>query len=336
VIARPVESRRQKPAAVAPPLDEQRPPAPAPATLSKKRKAPPQCKPASTRRERRADQASRLRHGRERSSYRGELEQRERFAAWVEKTYGAKMDHIQRTTLAREIRMLPPRVFRGSWAIVGDNTGEAARVAWLGKPAVWRAKMLRAALRIIGGVAHSKFDGSGPRAFRARRICALAWALSELTWKGSTSKKWSGGFVAGVTQGALCQLLRDQSESDEDLAVPSLSTLTGLRREDGSLANGQIGYLQALREVDFLYWQRLPAAFALPCERWGSIYKSGRTVDKVSSRYWLCARAMERAAAADPWIPALLECVSNWARDGLKVALERLYALPPPLPPLAA
>jgi hypothetical protein len=301
-----------------------------------KRQRPPACSAPSSRRERRRETASRLRNGKERSSYRGELEQRERFAKRIEAEWTDRMDHAQRTTLARELRLLPPYLFRGCWTIVADSSGDAARVAWMGKPAVWRAKMLRAALAIMNGRARYKFNGQGPSALRARRICALAWALSELTWKGQTSKKWSGGYVAGVTQGALRQLLRDTTETDEKLAVPSRSALIGFHRADGSIANGQCGYLQALREVDFAYWQRVPSGIALPCERWGQIFKSGRSVDLISSRYWLCSRTVERTAAADPWIHALLECTVNWVRHGLGKALA-LLALPPPTsPPLAA
>lgn len=320
-----LRQQQQRVASTNPPHGLKQREAPAPAKPHQPKK-PPECLPGRSRRDRRARKASKLRHGRERSSYRGELEQRERLATRVEAKWGARMDATERKAFARELRLIPPYVWRTCWAIIADRGGEAARVAWLGRPAVWRAKMMRAALGITGGRARNTFSD-----LRARRICALAWALTELTWNGATSKKWSGGFVAGVTQGALRHLLRDMEEKNEARAVPTRSALAGVHRADGSIANGQCGYLQALREVDFCYWQCVPGAVALPCERWGTLHKSNRNVELISARYWIASPKVERHAAADPWIPSLLECVVEWVRDKLGAALKRLGLYEPPV-----
>lgn len=224
----------------------------------------------------------------------------------------------EREGLAFELRLIPRHVWRTCWKIVGDRSGAAARAAWRGVAPLLRVRMLRASL----GLYATEFARYRWSDMRARRICALAWALIELSKRGTRRGRWAGGLVTGITRGALCQLLRDPHD-DRESAVPSLSALAGTHRVGATAMTGEVGYMVALKEVGFCYSQQLDPKDALPCERWGTY---------CSARYWLATSVYERAFAelgVDGG--ALLEFAAGWIADGLKPAMRRLFALPPPL-----
>lgn len=250
--------------------------------------------------------------------------QRDRAAneAWAKRVlekWQPLMDRRERAGLAWELRLIPRDVWRTSWKIVGDASGAAARAAWRGVAPLLRVRMLRAALSMHGA---SSARYSWAR-LRARRICALAWALQALAKRGRRRGQWAGGLVCGVTRNALCHLLRDPYEPSAELAVPSVSALAGTHRVGATVESGELGYMMALKAAGFCYSQRVgPASNPLPCERWGAW---------CSARYWLAAGVYERAVAEfGVDAGALLEFSAGWVRDGLEPALGRLLALPPP------
>ncbi len=231
------------------------------------------------------------------------------------------MDQRRREGLAFELRLIPVHVWRTCWKIVGDASGAAARAAWRGVAPLLRARMLRAALN-MQGIEAARYSWADKR---ARRICALAWALYTLAKRTRRRGQWAGGLVLGVTRGALCHLLRDPYEPSAEDAVPGISALAGTHRKGATAASGEVGYMLALKEVGFVYSQRVHNRDnALPCERWGAW---------CSARYWLASGVYERAVAElGHDAGALLEFAAAWVADGMQPALRRLFAQPPPLP----
>ncbi len=100
----------------------------------------------------------------------------------------------------------------------------------------------------IGALRAAAFGGRRTwRSAYAHRVYVLGLVLCAL-YRPSRRKGKFRHVIEGIPREALCALLRDPRTGH----VPSLSALRGVHRPDGSLDNGQIGYLDALELAGFL------------------------------------------------------------------------------------
>lgn len=220
--------------------------------------------------------------------------------------------------------MIPVRVWRECWRIVGDVSGRAAQWALARcKNAVFVGAFKKAMRRADGSV--YSLAGAGAASLRARRIAAAWQALIHLA--KSTGRR--GGFnalVMGISQGALCALLRDPHNPDHADGTPCRNALFGVHRPGAAADSGEVGYFVVLREAGMYYAQQLPTRTAderaklWACERFGP---SGR----ATNRYWLVTTEAVETLTSEELRAAVLGLEAE-ARLSLR-AVRRRAAAPP-------
>jgi hypothetical protein len=152
------------------------------------------------------------------------------------------------------------------------------------------------ARRAARGVARDGFARNAWSDDRCRRIGTLAVvldALSSVTRRAGKFRK----LVTRMPETMLLAMIADPWTRKR----PSRSALGGRHRADGSIDNGQLGYLRALCEAGFMYRQRLPEGDAklLPGEL-GRVHHiaqpDGSVVERrfAMTRYWLVDDAIEK------------------------------------------
>lgn len=172
--------------------------------------------------------------------------------------------------------------------MIADATGRVARgyIAQL-KNRVAAAAILRAAIGTDERTAWGMRPATRSRSWsdlRTRRLAATGVLMHRVSQRTKRPDRWGGGFVKGLSLGALCACLRDPFDRRPS-AVPHTKTLSGTRRR----RNGriQLGYLPALIEAGFCYRQQLPAHKVPAAEVGPRGY--------ALNRYWICSGAIELA-----------------------------------------
>lgn len=160
--------------------------------------------------------------------------------------------------------------------ILSDPSGRAVRIH------VGRARNVVAlgALRLaaLGLDAHGYPRRSFASAY-ARHVFALGLSMLQLCADTKRKGRYRS-VVRGFTFGAWLAMLRDPWTGKQ----LHQNTLSGRHRSWASLERSQLGYLDALREAGFLYWQQLPGndPEVAPWER----YQTDRG-PRSSLRYWI-------------------------------------------------
>jgi hypothetical protein len=170
-------------------------------------------------------------------------------------------------------RLIPKDTFVASRLRMGDLSGFAIRAAFRRCRNKVAIGAIRNAALVPDEHGRARYTWADER---ARAVATLGLALLELSIPTARVGTW-GAIVRGIPRGALCALLSTPWEPDKPKSV---SALVGTHRPDGSLQNGNIGYLRALIEAGFCYRQQLPAADVKRFEKcWPSGYPS--------NRYWI-------------------------------------------------
>jgi hypothetical protein len=111
---------------------------------------------------------------------------------------------------------------------------------------------------------------------RARCIAAIAVAIRELGHDMPSGRGAFDRLTRGINRCALALLVRDPAGTDPlcdhcKNNHPSFSALTGMHRPDGTLENGQIGWVRALvagGAIDVPHQFKHPVAIEKCCKQW--------------------------------------------------------------------
>jgi len=268
--AAPGETHPALPAPILPPSE------PAPVRLPGDRDAGP------TRAERRARDAETRHYDRDRRRRRVEERDAQRLRKLRDRTRELTGDRTHPGA-----RLIPLEVFRLMQDVVSDASGASCRI-------YLRAEGNKVAVGAIRQAALVATDYGCRYTWadlRARRVAALGLALLRLGALTARKGRWSE-VVRGIPVMGLAAGLRDPFSGH----TPSRAAMAGHHRRGGTVDNGQVGYLVALRTAGLFYRQQLPAAAA---ERWEVIGPSGY----ATNRYWIVTSSPEqvRMEVARAW-----------------------------------
>ncbi len=226
-------------------------------------------------------------------------------------------------------RLCPSTVDAMCQDIMADATGAAVRIYMRAEPnKVALGSMREAAL--VPSEEGCRYVWADER---ARSIAALGLAMLRLGVPARENGKWRS-IIRGMPVGVYRGLLRNPFTGEK----PSRSALAGRHRPGGCVANGQVGYLVALREAGFTYSYQLHANDP-KTQRWEMLGTSGRP----TARRWLLG-FLPTAPRDDDEKRRLMA----WHYAGWEAMEERPQRVPPvlrranapplsgPPPPLAA
>lgn len=208
----------------------------------------------------------------------------------------------------------PRLVPRSEWvmcqAILADRTGRALR-------SYFRAEPNKVALGAIRQAALAPTEHGCRYTWadeRARCIAALGLLLLRMSVPTQRKGIWTS-VVKGLPVGVYRAILQDPHTGKHK----SRSAIVGHHRAWGTVANGQVGYMRALREVGFTYGQQLHPKHCTPCELVG-------TSGWATARRWVVGFIPSLAPTDEQ-----MRKMAHWHNDGWDVATERPRAMPPPL-----
>lgn len=214
-----------------------------------------------------------------------------------------------------DLRVIPVRVWRECWRIVGDVSGRAALYARARCRVRAFVGAFNRAMHRADGTIYS-LAGTSQANQRARRIAAAWYALVQLSER--TARKGAfNAIVKGISQGAFMALLRDPHEPTAK-ATPHRNTLFGNHRPGAAADSGEVGYFIVLREAGMYYAQQLPTRTAeeraklWACERFGP---SGR----ATNRYWLVTTEAVESITDDELRAAVLDLQEAARRPSFRV-----------------
>jgi hypothetical protein len=195
----------------------------------RKHEPPPSSAPAAAPRARRG-QSQTFRRGRAPEPRKREAEE-----VWAER----RIKKLRDQGWAKTDLFLIPR-----WAW---DLGAKCRADRTGRTLWWNLTQCgnRAA---VGAIRAAMFGGRrGWHSPFAIKTGTLGLLLTRLAVASGRKSKWRYE-LNDVARNALCALLYDGATKH----TPSLSAISGRHRSDGSLDNGQIGYLQALQQAGLI------------------------------------------------------------------------------------